>query len=93
MCIRDRNVDKQLLTFINDNIQQLVADSETFLNRTLDAALIRKVGDELWETSAGESLGKLAAAADKQAADGWVDVGADLLRHLRKTCLLYTRCV
>ena len=83
----EKNVDKQLIAFINDNLHQLITDSETFLNRTLNAALIRKVGDELWETAAGEPLRRLAAAADKQAADSWAEVGADLWRHLRETTL------
>lgn len=84
----EKNVDKQLLTFINDNIQQLIADSETFLNRTLDDALIRKVGDELWQTAHKKTLEQLTSGLDKGALAGWSEIGQDLWLHLRTTPLV-----
>lgn len=83
----EKNVDKQLLTFINDNIQQLIADSEAFLNRTLDDALIRKVGDELWQTIKDTPLANLAAGLDKSAVGGWSAIIQDFWLHLRATPL------
>ena len=83
----EKNVDKQLLTFIHDNIQQLIADSETFLNRTLDEELIHKAGDELWETLKDEPLATLTAAIDKQSVGGWSEVAEELWQHGRTTPL------
>ena len=84
----EKNVDTQLLTFINDNIQQLIAASLSFLNRTLDDAVIRKVGDEIWQTAKGETLEKLTSGLDKSALSGWSDVAQDLWLHLRATPLV-----
>lgn len=84
----EKNVDKQLLTFINDNIQQLIVDSEAFLNRTLDEALIRKVGDEVWQTAHREPLGRLTEGVDKDSLDGWWEIGHDFWLHLRTTTLM-----
>jgi hypothetical protein len=83
----EKNVDKQLLTFVSDNIQQLIADSETFLNRTLDEALIRKAGAELWETAGAETLASLTAVLDKQSLTGWAEVANAFWLHLRTTPL------
>jgi hypothetical protein len=84
----EKNVDKQLLTFINDNIQQLIGDSELFLNRTLDETLIRKVGEEVWETAAGKTLAELTGAFDKQSLGGWAETASEWWLHLRTTPLL-----
>lgn len=83
----EKNVDKQLLTFINDNIQQLIGDSELFLNRTLDETLIRKVGEELWETAASKTLAELTSPLDKQSLGGWAATANDWWLHLRTTPL------
>lgn len=84
----EKNVDRQLLTFIHDNIQQLIADSETFLNRTVDEALIRNVGAEVWENAAGQPLSKLTAAVDRRGAGDWAEIAHDLWLHLRTTPLV-----
>ena len=84
----EKNVDRQLLAFVNDNSQQLIADSETFLNRTVDEALIRKLGDEVWEAAAGEPLARLTAALDRRSVDGWAETANDLWLHLRTTPLV-----
>lgn len=83
----EKNVDRQLLTFVNDNIQQLIAESETFLNRTLDEVLIHKVGDELWQSMKDEPLAQLAATLDKQALGGWTETGQDLWKQWQTTPL------
>lgn len=81
----EKNVDKQLINFVADNIQVLVAESETFLDRTLDDAFIRKLGGEVWETTAGESLAEFSAAIDKQAVQALLETATDLALHLRTT--------
>jgi hypothetical protein len=83
----EKNVDKQLLAFVDDNIQQLVADSELFLNRTLDEALIRKVGAELWDSLGREALAELSAPLDRQSLQGWSDAAGQFWLHLRTTQL------
>lgn len=84
----EKNVDRQLIAFVNDNIQQLIADSETFLDCTVDEALIHKLGAEVWETAAGEPLAHLTAALDRRGVDGWAEAAHDLWLHLRTTPLV-----
>jgi len=55
----EKNIDKQLITFINGNIQETIEESEAFLNKTLDADLIRKLGDEVWAANATTEMATL----------------------------------
>jgi hypothetical protein len=81
----EKNVDKQLVAFIDDNIQQTIADSETFLNRSLDEELLQRVGDELWESLSNETLARLTRSLDKEAIAVGGDVVQDAWLHLRTT--------
>lgn len=83
----EKNVDKQLVAFIDDNIQQTVAESEDFLNRTLDAALIQHMGDELWESLSGATLARLSSTLDKDAVGAGSEVVQEVWEHLRTTAL------
>lgn len=83
----EKNVDKQLVAFIDDNIQQTVAESEDFLNRTLDAALIQRMGDELWESLSSATLGRLSSALDKDAVGAGSEVVQEVWEHVRTTPL------
>jgi hypothetical protein len=81
----EKNVDKQLVAFIDDNIQQTVAESEDFLNRTLDAALVQRMGDELWESLRSTTLARLSRTIDKDAVGAGSDVVQETWEHLRTT--------
>jgi hypothetical protein len=84
----EKNVDKQLVAFIDDNIQQTIADSEAFLNRSLDESLVRRVGDELWNSLAGETLASLTRSLDKEHAMAGGDVLQEAWQHLRTTAVV-----
>jgi hypothetical protein len=79
----EKNVDKQLVAFIDDNIQQTVAESEDFLNRTLDAALVQRMGDELWESLHSTTLARLAKTLDKDAVTAGSDAILEIWQQLR----------
>ena len=83
----EKNIDKQLVAFIDENIQQTIADSEDFLNRSLDAALVQKVGDELWASLSTETLAHLTRAVDKHAVTAGSDVLQETWQHLRTTAI------
>ncbi len=83
----EKNVDKQLITFIDDNIQQTVAESEDFLDRTLDAELVRRMGDELWESLSDATVARLTRSLDKQAVAAGSDVVQEVWQHLRTTAV------
>jgi hypothetical protein len=83
----ERNIDKQLVAFIDENIQQTIADSEDFLNRSLDAALVQKLGDELWASLNTETLAHLTRSLDKHAVIAGSDVLQEAWQHLRTTAI------
>ena len=83
----EKNVDKQLIAFIDDNIQQTVAESEDFLDRTLDAALVQRMGDELWESLSSTTLARLTRTLDKHAVTAGSDVIQEIWQHLRTTAI------
>lgn len=83
----EKNVDKQLVAFIDDNIQQTVAESENFLDSTLDAELVRRMGDELWESLSSTTLARLTRTLDKNAVTAGSDVLQDIWQHLRTSAL------
>ncbi len=85
----EKNVDKQLVAFIDDNIQQTITDSEAFLNRSLNEELLHKVGEELWDSAADETLAHFSRSLDKEALVAWVDVVEQSWLHLRQTELMH----
>jgi hypothetical protein len=83
----EKNVDKQLVAFIDDNIQQTVAESEDFLDRTLDAELVQRMGGELWESLRSTTLARLARTLDKDTVAAGSDVVQETWEHLRTTAI------
>lgn len=79
----EKNVDKQLIAFIDENIQQTIADSEAFLNRSLDESVLQRVGNEVWESLGNETLARLTRALDKEALLAGSDVVQEVWEHLR----------
>jgi hypothetical protein len=83
----EKNVDKQLIAFIDDNIQQTVAQSEDFLDRTLDAELVQHMGDELWESLRSTTLARLTRTLDKDAVAAGSDAVQGTWEQLRTTAI------
>ena len=80
-------IDRQLIKFVNANIQDTIAESETFLNTALDPALMRKLGDEAWETNATTAVGDLAVYVDVDSLSAIVAVVEKFWLHYRETPL------
>ncbi|MBK8047286.1 MAG: hypothetical protein IPK16_09285 [Anaerolineales bacterium] len=60
----EKNIDKQLVAFINNNIQQTINDSERFLDTALDAEMLQRLGDELWAAAAHTEVATIAGYFD-----------------------------
>jgi hypothetical protein len=84
----EKNVDRQLVAFIDENIQQTIADSESFLNRSLDDTLLQRVGDELWESLSNETPARLTRSLNKEGMAAGGDVLEEAWAHLRGTQLV-----
>ncbi len=79
------NIDKQLIRFINANIQQTIADSETFLNQALEPDVIRSLGDEVWDANAESEMTDLMDYVDEDALEAIADVVQQFWTHYRAT--------
>ena len=83
----EKNVDKQLTAFINAHMQETTAESESFLNKVLDDKSIRKLGDEIWDANAKDTMSKLTGYVDKDSLPVMVEIVQSFWLHFRKTQL------
>ena len=82
-----RSIDKQLLAFISANVQETILESETFLNTTLDARLMRKWSEEVWAANAETEMAELAGYVDTGSLEAMVQIGLNFWLHFRATPL------
>lgn len=82
-----RSIDKQLLAFISANVQETILESETFLNTTLDARLMRKWSNEVWAANAETEMAELAGYVDTKSLEAMVQIGLNFWLHFRATPL------
>jgi hypothetical protein len=81
----EKNIDKQLIAFIHDNIQDTLRESERFLDSALNEKTMAKVANELWEANAQTTVAQLAGYADSRSVAGAVDMIKDFWLHFRAT--------
>lgn len=82
-----KSIDKQLLAFISANVQETIRESETFLNTTLDARLMRKWSNEVWAANADKEMAELADFTDAASLETTVQIAVDFWLHFRATPL------
>ena len=83
----EKNIDQQLIAFINGNIKETIADSEHFLDSALDEKTLRQVTDEFWTANAASPMSTVAGYLDAQALDQSGAVTQDFWLHFRTTQL------
>lgn len=83
----EKAIDRQLIAFIRDNLQETIRESEQFLNGALDEATLRTVADEIWAANAQTPLSTLAGYTDAATVDGAVEIVLAFWRHFRSTPL------
>ena len=81
----ETGIDKQLIKFINANIQATITQSETFLDNTLDAPTMRKLGDEIWNANAAKTMAEVSGDIDATAIEASIDVARHFWLHYRQT--------
>lgn len=81
----EQSIDRQLTAFIHANIQDALRESEKFLNRTLDAEMVRTLGDEIWRANAGQQMGDLSCYVKAGALPEMVQVVKEVWLHVRAT--------
>ena len=83
----EKAIDRQLTSFIHDNLQEIVAESERFLNSALNEKALREVADDLWTTNAQTTMATLAGYTDAALTDAAVALVRDFWLHFRQTPL------
>lgn len=81
----EQSIDRQLTAFIRANIQEALHESEKFLNRTLDAEMIRKLGDEIWQANAGQQMGDISCYVKPAALPEMAAAMKEIWLHVRAT--------
>lgn len=85
----EKMIDRRLIAFIHDNIQETIRESERFLNTAVDAAMLQSVAGEVWATNAHRAVSALAADTDAAAVDELVEVVKAFWLHFRTTPFLF----
>lgn len=83
----EKAIDRQLTAFIHDNLQEIVAESERFLNNALNEKALREVADDLWTTNAQSTMAELTGYTDAVLIDDVVALVRDFWLHFRQTPL------
>lgn len=81
----EKGIDKQLLAFINANIQETTRESYHYLQDVLDDANVWKAADEVWATRFGETVADNVGLLDGDSLDELVVAGRNVWLHLRQT--------
>ncbi|MFN8484533.1 MAG: hypothetical protein U0768_15955 [Anaerolineae bacterium] len=85
----ETGIDRQLVKFINANIQTTITQSETFLDNTLDPPTMRKLGDEMWNANASKTMAEICGDINEAAVDAAIDVARGFWLHYRQTALFH----
>lgn len=83
----EKAIDRQLTAFIHDNLQEIIAESERFLNNALDEKALRAVANDLWVANAPTTMATLAGYTDAALIDDAVALVRDFWLHFRQTPL------
>ena len=86
----ETGIDRQLVKFINANIQTTITQSETFLDNTLDPPTMRKLGDEMWNANASKTMAEICGDINEAAVDAAIDVARRFWLHYRQTALFHS---
>lgn len=81
----EKSVDKQLIAFIRANIKDMLNESERYLNRVLDDAMIWQLADELWQSNAKRTTAEMTGLVDAALLVDIVDFGTRVTLHVRAT--------
>ncbi|MCO5211826.1 MAG: hypothetical protein M9936_19205 [Caldilinea sp.] len=81
----EKMIDRRLIAFIHDNIQETIRESERFLNTAVDVPMMESVAGELWATNSPKTISALSGGIDPAAADELVEVVIDFWLHFRAT--------
>lgn len=83
----EKAIDRQLTAFIHDNLQEIIAESERFLNNVLNEKALQAVADDLWTANAQTTMSTIASYTGAALIDDAVALVRDFWLHFRQTPL------
>ncbi len=83
----EKGIDKQLVAFIHSNTQQIMRNSEAYLNKVLDDQQMWQIADEIWHENADRPVASLTQYLDSATLVDIVDFARGVWLHLRQTAL------
>lgn len=83
----EKGIDKQLVAFIHNNTQEMLRNSERYLNKVLDDQQMWQIADEVWNENAGRSVASLMQYLDTAGLVDIVDFARRVWLHVRQTPL------
>ena len=81
----EKGIDKQLIAFINANIQETINESTRYLNSVVDDATLWSMAEDLWKSNSGRTLAVAAGFVESASLDDLVDSGRNAWLALRQS--------
>ncbi len=80
-----KGIDRQLMAFVNANIQDSLRESRTYLTSVVDEAAMSEVAGEIWNRNAEVTVAEVAGRIPQDAAVELALIAVDVWSHLRAT--------
>ena len=73
----EKSIDRQLMSFINENVKETVRDSQNHLDRTLNADALWSAAEEFWSAHANEQVATAASRLSSSSLDELLGAARD----------------
>lgn len=80
-----KGIDRQLMAFVNANIQDSLRESRTYLTSVVDESAMSEVAGEIWNSNAEVTVAEVAGLIPQETAVALAAIVLDMWDHLRTT--------
>ena len=80
-----KGIDRQLMAFVNANIQDSLRESRTYLTSVVDESAMSEVAGEIWNRNAEVTVSEVAGLIPQEIAMALAGIALDMWDHLRDT--------
>lgn len=80
-----KGIDRQLMAFVNANIQDSLRESQNYLTSVVDESAMSEVAGEIWNRNAEVTVSEVAALIPQETAVALAGIALDMWDHLRDT--------
>lgn len=86
------SIDEKMKEFVDNNIQNILKDSERFLVESLDEKLLRELGNELWDAASKYNAHSATEYVDPEHIESVAPIIKDIWLHFRKNTIFSKMC-